>query len=318
MSRFDTILRLKAECLIWVCCFISSLAPVLMSAQVSVSAALDKNELLIGDQTGLHVFVRYPKEASIDKVDLSGLRTVPEIEVLNTESLENKGDAGTLLLEKHLTITSFDSGYYFIPPVYVTYTLNGATKTDSTNELGLKITPLPVYQDSLRLMPIKDIIEEPKKIQDYWFWLLVLGIIGLLVLIIALANKRKDKIKEVGPIRIVPAHEQALERLQHLEHRKLWQQGQIKDYHTELTHIFREYLEKRYQIQALESTTDEILTQLQKAELEKSWQEKLRYILQTVDLVKFAKAQPPSSFHGEAMENVRAFIQHTKEEEASV
>lgn len=315
MSRLKNILTTKVHLLILAGCFVvSSFWPHTACAQVSISAALDSSQLLIGDQTLLHIMVYYPEAISIDKVDLSGLRTVPEIEVLHTERFEKKGENGNFLLEKQLTLTSFEPGDYIIPPFRVTYTVNGITHTDSTNDLGLKITSLPVEQDSLRLMPIKDIIKEPKKIQDYWFWFLILGIIGLTTVLILFGNKRKEQSAQAVPEKIIPAHEQALARLQELQSRKLWQQGQIKAYHTELTHIFREYLEKRYHIQALESTTDEILTQLKQAALDQSWQEELRHILQTVDLVKFAKAEPPVHFHEKALENVKAFIHHTKEE----
>ncbi|MCB0615949.1 MAG: hypothetical protein KDC75_21675 [Phaeodactylibacter sp.] len=41
-------------------------------------------------------------------------------------------------------------------------------------------------------------------------------------------------------------------------------------------------------------------------------------MLRTVDLVKFAKAEPPPTFHAEAMEKVSGFVEQTKDEALEV
>lgn len=86
----------------------------------------------------------------------------------------------------------------------------------------------------------------------------------------------------------------------------------MKEYHSELTYILREYLESRYGIQALEQTTSEILEQLREADFDKSHSVNLASLLQTADLVKFAKAQPPVEFHEQAMLDAEIFIRATK------
>lgn len=60
-------------------------------------------------------------------------------------------------------------------------------------------------------------------------------------------------------------HELALQKLVALQQQKLWQKGDVKPYQSELTFIIREYLENRFNIQALESTTDEIVQNLPKS-----------------------------------------------------
>ena len=42
------------------------------------------------------------------------------------------------------------------------------------------------------------------------------------------------------------------------------------------------------------------------------------HLLKTADMVKFAKAQPPLSFHVEALYSVKTFVEQTKEEDATV
>ena len=114
------------------------------------------------------------------------------------------------------------------------------------------------------------------------------------------------------PIISHPSHELALQQLEELEQQQMWQNGEVKGYHTALTYIVREYLENRYGIQALEQTTDEILAQLRVRDFDLALSQKLGDVLQTADLVKFAKAQPTAEFHAQAMTYARSFILETK------
>ena len=79
-----------------------------------------------------------------------------------------------------------------------------------------------------------------------------------------------------------------------------------------MTYIIREYLENRYEIPALESTTDEILRSLKDVDFDESWKHKLQNILQVADLVKFAKAKPPADFHNKVLQEAEDFVIATK------
>ena len=99
-----------------------------------------------------------------------------------------------------------------------------------------------------------------------------------------------------------------------LEQSDLLDNGEVNAFQTQLTYILREYLEGRYDIHALESTTDDILTSLRSIGVPDEWRVQLRQMLQTADLVKFAKAEPPLGFHVEALYSVKTFVEQTKEE----
>ena len=79
----------------------------------------------------------------------------------------------------------------------------------------------------------------------------------------------------------------------------MWQQGEIKEYYSQLTDIARNYIEEAIEIPAMESTTSELITALKAASLKKKMtlsQETIRTCLERVlkqaDLVKFAKSKP--------------------------
>ena len=52
-------------------------------------------------------------------------------------------------------------------------------------------------------------------------------------------------------------------QIRQLEEAQLWQNNQAKQYYFRLSEIIREYLESRYGFLALESTTPEVLREIQ-------------------------------------------------------
>jgi hypothetical protein len=100
--------------------------------------------------------------------------------------------------------------------------------------------------------------------------------------------------------------------LEKLRVKKLWQAGKMKEYHTELTDILRKYIEDRFRLMAMESTTSEILDDLQeKTGISKECRDILGKILSMADLVKFAKYAPLAEDHEGSMEYAIDFISRT-------
>jgi hypothetical protein len=213
------------------------------------------------------------------------------------------------------TIAVFDTGLVRIPPLPVVLQNGSSTDTQYTNDIPLLISGV---MDSLGLAPIKPIIREPANFSDYLPY--VFGVVGL-VLLVALVywwSKRKPREIEVIEIRDQkPAHQIALEQLDALEAEKLWQQGQIKEYHSRLHHILREYLERRFGIRAMESTTGEILAQLSSGHLSDDMLRRVREVMEAEDLIKFAKAEPPVDVHAQYLDFARSLILQTKFEPQS-
>ena len=77
-------------------------------------------------------------------------------------------------------------------------------------------------------------------------------------------NKRAEEPAYIPPR---PAHEIAMEKLASLEQSGWLDKEDYKTYQSELTYILREYLEGRFNIQAMESTTAEIIKQMERQKL---------------------------------------------------
>ena len=168
--------------------------------------------------------------------------------------------------------------------------------------------------DSITVAGLKPIIKEGKNITDYYHLMVIAAaILGLLLIWFLWTKTRNRKTEVVQEEEIIkPAHVIALNKLNGLKEEELWQKGQIKEYQSKLTFAIREYLENRYDIQALESTTDEISRELKKQDFGGDDEMALKEILQVADLVKFAKGTPDVSVHERFLDKAVNFVNKTK------
>lgn len=239
---------------------------------------------------------------------------------INPKSINWERMGQSWILQNTIEVQCWMAGAYLIPPIHI-------ENPDSTQRISI----LPDYlfvtapedamaQDStgnLVMLPNKNIWLEEKTWEDAMPYLYGLGALLLGFLIYYLYKKYSNKDQEEYQLEQIveqrPAHEIAMEQLDQLESEKLWQQNNIKEYQSKLTHIIREYLENRYNIHALESTTDEIKKALKKQNFDTKYEVNLVEILQMADLIKFAKASPPEDIHSKYMETAKEFVNNTKE-----
>lgn len=289
-----------------------------LHAQVDVVAELDSTRILIGDQVKLHLRIAQDSRARITRVDWSAIDSLKVVEVVSRGALDTVSKGNQLMLAQNLTLTSFDSGYHRIPPIPVYFTIEGRADSARTNELPLEVATFPITADTARLQPIKNIIREPLRFRDVLPYVLAGAAAALLIGLVLFFLRRRRPEQAAPPPPPRPAHELALEKLSALRKAQLWQGGDIKGFHSELSHILREYLENRYRMPALESTSAEILSHVQKTDVPPVWIHALREILQTADLVKFAKAVPPVTIHEEMLARAAQFVEETREKEVPV
>lgn len=278
--------------------------------QVLARAELATKEITIGDQIWMQVNISAPPGTDVSGLQSGYLNTLPGLEALQEKELNVTAQTPELLLQQRFLITSFDTGYIAIPPLpYVFQAANGRLDTAYTNDLLLRVKSFPVDEDN-ELRPIKPIIEEPLNWLDFWplYLLLVVGGIGYATWLYLKRQKREAPPPPPPP----PPHIIALNALDQLEGKKLWQNEETKAYYSELTRILREYLEGRFDLQALEMTTRQITTRLaQRSDFDQVKARELSNLLQLSDLVKFAKARPAAELHPESLIRVRTFVKDT-------
>ena len=283
---------------------------ILIAVNCVVSVALAQPELttsatesLIGDKitVTLEVPVSNSEWVNTDVVPADSAMAVQVLETLAAD----RSQRGVIYQAWEVAI--YDTGYVRIPSVPIVYS-NG--DTFYTNDLPIYVQGVI---DSTGLAPIKPIIREPVRFSDYVPY--ILGLIGAVLLVMGMIWwSRRPKKEVVEEIVVVPDPPDviALGKLSELEKQELWQQGKIREYHSELSYILREYLEGRYDVRALESTTGEVRSMLRPI-LEGDQFDVMMKMMQMEDLIKFAKAEPPIEVHAQHLAFVKQFVMETKE-----
>lgn len=280
-------------------------------AQPMVEIKLDSTNMMIGEQMKMKLEVKYS-----DKIKVmmpQSIKLGEKVEILNVRDSVSKISENEFLLTKEMTITSFDSGVYNIATLPIAFKEDGEY-WDTIYSKSIQLTVVsPEVDTTQAFATIKDIYQEGLSFKEdiLPIILIVLGLIVFIALIWFFSQK-KEKIENAEQDIKLPAHIIAFKALNELENKQLWQQGKFKAFYSELSYIMREYLENRFAINALESVTEEILTNLNPFSIEKLQTENLKDILQTADLVKYAKVKPSEEKHQNMMNLSLKFVQETQ------
>ena len=280
-----------------------------------VSAAIDSTTLFIGDQTDLHL--RATCEAGeqvqlpmLDKQLISGVEIVDRT-IVDTTILSD----GRVQYNQYLTLTSFEDSLFYIEPLPF---VSGEDTVWSESLMLNVVQPFEIDSTDMAITDIKGIYRAP-----IWWWgilrwvLLSIAIAGLGVggyYLITYLRRRTGNINEtmtpIEPLR--PADEVALEKLDIIREQKIWQTGQIKEYHTQLTDVVREYIARRFDVSSTEQTSDETLRAMRPLlNNQKELYEQLRKMLTLADLVKFAKWSATPDENELSLRSAYAFVKET-------
>jgi len=284
---------------------------------VQVVAKLDKVSIPLGEQTVLRLIAHIPAKSDITFPILADsiAGKIQIVNILKPDTSFDKDKPQDETITHNYIITGFDAKTYTIP----SYTFRTKTASYTTDSLTFQVVGVPV--DTTK--SIYD-IKQPLAVSYTWWdwlkdhWRLVLLCLAIVLavggIIYYLRKQRKTETPVEKAVAALPADAIAINKLNALRDKKLWQQNEVKEYYSELTDVLREYLEKRYQITAHEQTTDEIFASLKRKDLHADGRNKLKQILVLADLVKFAKEKPVPADNELCMDNALGFIVLTKQE----
>ena len=280
---------------------------------IVVSASIDSTMLMIGDQTAMHLSVTQEANERVE-MPVFGETLQDGIEIVDRSAVDTTTlPDGRLQLSQELTLTSFKDSLFAVAPIAV---VSGGD-TFRTEPMSLNVIQPFEVDSSLAITDIKDIEKAP----IYWWgilrWiLLALAVIGLFVgAYYGVQWYRKHFLKEeevIEPELLRPADEVALEKLDEIKAQKIWKDGKVKEYQTELTDVVREYIGRRFDVQSTEKTSDETLRAM-KPLIDKELFAKLSKMLQLADLVKFAKWHTTPDENEQALSTAYEFVNETKE-----
>jgi len=295
--------------------FVFLLCSITLSAQENpkITTEVDTTFIKIGEQ------VQWKVTVDIDSTDFvifpegqtfSPLETV---EAFATDTTRNKD---RLTLQKIYALTQFDSGAYKLPSQRID--INGTGyMTDSSM---INVATVPVDTLNQKMYDIKPLINVEKSNYAFWKYLLI-GLLILLILggLLYWFVFRKKPLTEEEKVALLPPYDRALLELKQLENSKYLIQDEYKQYYSELTTIVRSYLEEDAHITALESTTGQLIEKLEllkdagELKLDDDTIKQFQQILQTADLVKFAKNKPSTSVAEQDRKLVEQIVEKTHE-----
>lgn len=281
-----------------------------------INAKMDSTLLLMGKKTAIHVEVVQDKGQKGFFVN-EGVDTLNAFVEVSERLQADTTDLGNdrIQINRDIIVQSFDSGMYVIPAFkYVI-----GKDTFKSNELTLKV--LPVKVDSLpNIHDLKPVAEPPFFFSDYlpeflvkYWWLIILVLVLIAAGIYAYFKWfKKGELPLRKKEKVIPPYDEAIMKLTQLKSEHLWEAGQEKEYFTRLTDILRNYIDRRFEINAMEMTSSQIIDVLRKNEETMPVNEQLSKILEMADFVKFAKMRPLPEDNEVAYQRALNFVNETK------
>ena len=294
-----------------------------MAQEVSVNAVLDSNIIRIGEQTKLDIYVTYNSNQKNLKINWPSFEDTitGKVEIVSKTSIDStipdKNNPTIVQQHQQFIISAFDSGYFAIPPFK--FIINDDTlHPNLTEALLLEVHTVPTDTTDATVRDIKQPFGEEfdwKWYLPYAYWTLsVLAVFALLIFVIYKLTKKKEVVEVIEKPKI-PAHIIALAELEKIKTEVVWKEGKTKEYYSAISDAVRLYIENRFGVNALESTTDEIVQAFKSQVVDSLSKEKLKQLLVLSDFVKFAKVIPVEQEHNLTLQHAFDFVNGTKREE---
>ena len=274
-----------------------------------LATLVNKQNILIGEPLQYNVQARLPLNSY--KVTWPNIPdSIAHFEVIERHKIDSMESNGMLYLKQVVTLTSFDSGVRTIPPFIVNFNplADGTNFNLLTDSIRINVSFSPM--DSIKpFHDIKTIIS----VKDEWpLWMWIAAVLSLLLLIFLVhylfKNSRKKKPQVLFTSKLSPLGE-ALHSLEELQKRQLISKGEVKEFHTGLSEIFKRYVSRKTNSNLLTLTSGEILIRLNEMQINKETIGSAANNLRMADAVKFAKYIPGNIESEEVFTNTKKVIQ---------
>jgi hypothetical protein len=267
---------------------------LLTSSAQTVSASLDRDKILLGEQVSMQFTLSNVNAADYFVAGWPQLNdTLNHAEIINKTAIDTINVDNSYTYQQKFTLTSFDSGYWQLGPFEFILQSRSSGKKVTVTTTRLYLTVLPVDVSSLQnYHPIKDIIDVQTRF-DWTPFLIGAGILLLVIIVFIIIKKTKKKKTKVPKVVLKgTALERTLEKLYALEKEPLSAAQQIRNFHSTADIITREYFEEVTHIKAMHLTIAEIFSRLNVYLRDVTLRRKFQQVFELNAAVKFAKYIP--------------------------
>jgi len=282
-----------------------------LPSPVEVTVQARPMEITMGDRVHYQLDIVYPEGLSIQ--ERKPLHELGDFEILDaTAPTETHDKQGRKVLSKAYSITAFATGTLSIPPYEVFY-------SDAQGVGGsVKSAPLTIAVKSLigsgtpTLRDIKPPATIPMQVSS-WVWWILGALIALVVLVLLLGFwKKPQSVAEVLPPEFqIPADTWALQQLRKIRLGPILKEKQTKALALAVSEIVRRYLDRRFQMNTIDMTTEEILDILKETPILRELDSLFGDFLSLCDLIKFAKYQPPDEKLVSLLDQAETIVKET-------
>ena len=256
-----------------------------------VTASIDRDSLLIGEQIELQISASADPEALI--LFPEGQTFYP-LEVVNESAIDTLSKRPQLSLRKTYKITQFDAGDYLIAPQQITINRNPYT-TEAIpvriNDVVIQTFPRSIVNDLVvdtivqGLYDIKGLEQRITRPKNYWPYIMSIALVAI-GLFVYFKRSREKK-------RVISPFEEAIHSIDRLKQIEVDEAASI---YYSATSIFKTYLHRRLSLSTEQRTSKEIIGLLDSLgqnepyyQQTKEQQTGLKELLNRAELYKFAK-----------------------------
>lgn len=257
--------------------------------------------LTVGDRFDLTLAVTSPSRSLV----LGPLADSLGVFAVADEKRRTAVRAGSATTTYRLRVAGFQPGRHRLP-VFTFLVQAGATTDTLRSDTG-SVTIASVLPAQMKdIHPLKPAESFPN--HGLWMVPALLGVLALLAWAGRRLVRRYRRLQEQG-VAPLPPWEEALQQLDTMPWHEWLEAGQFKRYYYRLSEVLKRYIERRFEFEAAEQTTTEMLAAM-RAHRTPLRDEVARFFLRS-DLVKYSKAIPPGDEARRAIEEVREFVTRT-------
>ena len=257
--------------------------------------SIDSTNIFVGEKISFNLQVYSDSLDQITFPDPKSFMPMEVLKIYDSDTIENNNE---FIISKKYELTNFDAGSYILPKQKVAFgnkiLYSNSTKIE-VKLVEVDTTKQGLYdiKSNLQMSRLEKFLTIAKTYANDYGFILILILILLLLYIFKNKIFKEDKFKyEQSP------YQKARNEINQLIDSNYNIIENSKEYYSRLSFTIRNFLEAKVFDHSLESTTDELLYELNRIrsndELKFSLAtlNNIQSVLNTADLVKFAKHQP--------------------------
>ncbi len=276
-----------------------ALTPVLREAQdgpVKLTVRLDRDQLALSDQLTMKMQIEAEGGLQLEVPQFKDVLGDFLIKEMPPATSQHSDVAGTF--EQTYVLVPAMPGAAAIPEITVKYRdqRERADGSKGDSEGTVKVDTIKV-QVAANLADVKGPVSLPwGGLEPIWWWIIGVISAALVIVLIARIIHRRRVGRVARPLVVAdPPHIWAIKQLEKLLALRLVERGEVQEFYYRINSLVREYIEKRFALNAGEQTSEEFIRSLQHShQLTQPHKLMLRHFVDACDPVKYARQRPAS------------------------